>query len=214
MPEWADRAVVVSRAAGLRCISGNVPPTESQRLCAVLDRVGHHDHLAFTELYTATAARIFGMTMRVLCDRGYAEDVTQEVFVEVWSKAASFDARCGSPLAWMITIAHRRAIDRVRSEQSRTARDQRNSLLSMRRCFDDDVAAEVLAEMSNHRVVACLDCLTDLEREAIVLAYIDRLTYRETAAALDIPVPTAKSRIREGLHRMRHQLEGELVTVG
>ena len=193
---------------------GDASPSDPEQLCAVLQRVGSRDRLALAELYAATAGRIFGMTMRVLRDPGFAEDVTQEVYLEVWDKANTFDARRGSALAWLITLAHRRAIDRVRSEQSRIERDDRNAALTARRCYDDEVATVVISELSDRRVRDCLECLTDLQREAITLAYIDRMTYRETAAALRIPVPTAKSRIREGLTRLRRELDGELVRIG
>ena len=97
----------------------------SPDLDALLRRVAHHDSEAFAALYDATRSRVYGMVSRVLRDRGYSEETTQDVYLQVWRTAESYDPASGSALAWLLTLAHRRAVDRVRSEQAASRRDSR-----------------------------------------------------------------------------------------
>lgn len=174
-------------------------------LAALLKRSARGDEAAFAELYDATASRVHGLVVRVVRDRAQADEVTQEVFLEVWRQSSRYDARRGSALAWLMTIAHRKAVDRVRSAEAATRRDvtyeQRNQVPA------HDVTAEAAhASLEARRVRAALAHLTDVQREAIELAYFGGYTHTEVAALLDLPVGTAKTRIRDGLIRLRDSI--------
>jgi RNA polymerase sigma-70 factor (ECF subfamily) len=138
----------------------------------------------------------------VLRDPDHAAEVTQEVMVEVWRTAPQFDPRRGTARAWVVTMAHRRAIDRVRAVQAQRDRDQRVLDTDFARPFDE-VAEQVEQTLEAERVRHCLDGLTDTQRESVTLAYYDGRSYREVADHLDAPLPTVKSRIRDGLTRLR-----------
>ena len=174
------------------------PSTAEDLLLAV----GLGDQGAFAHLYDLLAPAVHGTARAVLRDPDHAAEVTQEVLLEVWRTASRFDATRGSARAWVITLAHRRAVDRVRSVQSQRDRDQRVLDADADRPFDV-VAEEVEETMERNRVRGCLGSLTDTQREAVVLAYFDSLTYREVAERLAAPLPTVKSRIRDGLIRLR-----------
>jgi len=155
-------------------------------LAALLAEVAKGDQAAFEAVYDRVAAPVFGTVRSVVRDPSLSEEVTQEVFVEVWRAASRFDAGKGSPMAWVATIAHRRAVDRVRSEQ-RSA----------------DVAETVEDNLDRERVRRCLRTLTDLQREAVTLAYYGGYTYREVANLLRVPAGTVNTRMRDGLIRLR-----------
>ncbi|MGI9206424.1 MAG: ECF RNA polymerase sigma factor SigK, partial [Rhodococcus sp. (in: high G+C Gram-positive bacteria)] len=156
----------------------------------------------FAELYDATRARVFGMVLRVLRDPGYSEETTQEVYLQVWRSAGSFDTSQGSALSWIITLAHRRAVDRVRSEQSGADRESRYGSATVDSAFDS-VSEEVTQRDDRRRVTDCLGSLTDLQRRSVELAYYGGYTYREVAEELSSTLPTVKSRIRDGLLRLK-----------
>jgi RNA polymerase sigma-70 factor (ECF subfamily) len=145
---------------------------------------------------------VHGTALRVLRDPDHAAEVTQEVMVEVWRTAPQFDARRGTARAWVTTMAHRRAVDRVRAVQAQRDRDQRVLDTDFTRPFDE-VAEQVEQSLEAERVRHCLDGLTDTQRESVTLAYYDGRSYREVAEHLDAPLPTVKSRIRDGLTRLR-----------
>jgi RNA polymerase sigma-70 factor (ECF subfamily) len=168
----------------------------------LLIRVGRGDEQAFTTLYDLVSARVFGLIKRVLRDPAQAEEVTQEVMVEVWRTAARFDRVKGSATAWVFTIAHRRAVDRVRAEQAGADRVRRVAARSAETPFDEVVEAAT-ARIEQQQVRRCLGGLTDLQREAITLAYYGGRSYREVAELLDTALPTIKTRMRDGLIRMR-----------
>jgi RNA polymerase sigma-70 factor (ECF subfamily) len=169
-------------------------------LAALLGQVAKGDHAAFAEVYDRVAAPVFGTVRRVVRDPSLSEEVTQEVFVEVWRAASRFDAGKGSPMAWVATIAHRRAVDRVRSEQRSAERDRRAAapLIAY-----DDVAETVEDNLDRERVRRCMGALTDLQREAVTLAYYGGYTYREVAGLLGVPAGTVNTRMRDGLIRLR-----------
>lgn len=174
----------------------------------MLRQCGRGDEQAFAALYDATAPRLHGLVRRVLRDPAQAEEVTQEVYVEIWRQAARFDPERGSALSWMMTIAHRRAVDRVRTASADAARD----LAYGRRTqtIDHDSTSEIVqTRLDAHRVRDALHTLTDAQREAIDLAYFKGCTHTEVAVMLDLPLGTAKSRIRDGLIRLRDALGGE-----
>ena len=169
-------------------------------LAALLALVAKGDQAAFEAVYDRVCAPVFGTVRSVVRDPGLSEEVTQEVFVEVWRAASRFDAGKGSPMAWVATIAHRRAVDRVRSEQRSAERDRRaaSSVIAY-----DDVAETVEDNLDRERVRRCLGTLTDLQREAVTLAYYAGYTYREVARLLGVPPGTVNTRMRDGLIRLR-----------
>lgn len=171
--------------------------------------VGLGDEQAFAELYDALAGRVHGVVLRVLRDPAHAEEVTQEVFVELWRIAPRYDAAKGGPAAWATTIAHRRAVDRVRSEQAtrlRAARDAERDGPRLDDTTADAVVDDQFAAFERGRVRRALDRLTDVQRQAVELAYFNGYTYREVAALLGLPEGTVKTRIRDGMIRLRDEL--------
>ncbi len=172
----------------------------------LLVAVAQGDQQAFASLYDRVTPQVLGVALRVLRDRALAEEVAQEVMVEVWRKADRFDPDRGTASGWITTLAHRRAVDRVRSEQASRDRDDRVSRRDEPRAFDA-VADEVQVNLDHWQVRRALATLTDRQREAIELAYFGGHTYRDVARVLGIPEGTAKSRLRDGLLRLREALE-------
>ena len=145
---------------------------------------------------------VYGVVRKVVRDPSQSDEVTQEVFVEVWRTATRFEAERGSVTAWVLTMAHRRAIDRVRSEQASRDRTERVGHRDRTRPFDE-VSENVETSFEHQQVRAALDHLTDLQREAVELAFYGGYTYREVAELLDAPLGTIKTRMRDGLIRLR-----------
>jgi RNA polymerase sigma-70 factor, ECF subfamily len=178
-----------------------VPPprddeTDLERLLALVAR-GDQD--AFEAIYDKLSGPAYGLVRKVLRDPAQSEEVTQEVMLEVWRSASRFDPARGSATSWALTIAHRRAVDRVRSETAAADREQRSAPFP----FDvDDVADTVAARMDAEQVRHCLDGLTELQREAITLAYYGGFTYPQVASRLKVALGTIKTRIRDGLMRL------------
>ena len=135
-------------------------------------------------------------------DPAHSEEVTQEILVEVWRTATRFDPDRGSARTWILTMAHRRAIDRVRSEQSSRDRTERVGHRDRGLAFDE-VAEAVEVSLEHEQVRQALGMLTDLQREAVELAYYQGYTYREVSELLDTPLGTIKTRMRDGLIRLR-----------
>jgi RNA polymerase sigma-70 factor (ECF subfamily) len=175
----------------------------------LLRAVARGDEAAFGRLYDLVAPRVYGLIRRVLRDPAQAEEVTQEVLVEVWRGAARFDPERGSATAWVFTIAHRRAVDRVRSEQASADRAMRVGVASVETPYDE-VSDEVAGRLERQQVRHCLDDLTQLQRQAVALAYYQGHSYREVAELLATPLPTIKTRMRDGLIRLRDCLGVEV----
>lgn len=175
----------------------------------LLRAVARGDEAAFARLYELVAPRVYGLAKRVVRDPAQAEEVAQEALVEVWRTATRFDPAKGSATAWIFTIAHRRAVDRVRSEQAAHDRVQRLAPEATQTPHDE-VVEEATAHLERQQVRRCLRTLTDLQREAITLAYYSGYTYREVAQLLDTALPTVKTRMRDGLIRLRDCLGVEV----
>lgn len=160
------------------------------------------DQEAFAALFDHVAPKVVGVVRRVVRDPSMSEEVSQEVLTEVWRSARRFDPDRGSAMTWIMTIAHRRAVDRVRSVQASRDRDERVGHRDRVRAFDEVVEAVEVRE-DHERVRDALGSLTDLQREVIDLAYYGGHTYREVAEMLDTPLGTVKTRMRDGLIRLR-----------
>ncbi|WBQ02272.1 sigma-70 family RNA polymerase sigma factor [Kribbella sp. CA-293567] len=168
----------------------------------LMARVARGDSEAFAELYDLMAPRVYGLIRRVLRNPAQSEEVTQEVMVEIWRTATRYDADRGSLTSWVLTMAHRRAIDRVRSEQSSSDREQAVAAASSTTEYDE-VAETVTANLEVEQVRHCLSSLTELQRESVTLAYYGGYSYREVAELLDAKLATIKARMRDGLIRLR-----------
>ena len=172
--------------------------TPEQRLA----RVAAGDKRAFAELYDTTAPRIFGLVRRLLVDPAQSEEVTQEIFLEIWQTATRYKPERGSAISWMLTMAHRRAVDRVRASQASRERDSRIGIRDYDREYDQ-VAEHAEITMEGERVKRALTGLTELQRQAVELAYYCGLSHSEIATELHVPVGTVKTRIRDGMIRLR-----------
>jgi len=193
----------------LRAVPSGAPSSEgapgAPALAELLKRSSRGDGDAFARFYDATAARAFGLAVRVVRDRAQAEEVAQEAFLEVWRTAARFDSGRGSAIGWLLTIVHRKAVDRVRSAEAASRRDTHYE--HDNHAVAHDATAEAAeASMEARRVRGAMGELTHVQREALELAYFGGYTHTEVASMLDLPVGTAKTRIRDGLIRMRDAL--------
>ncbi len=163
------------------------------------------DEQAFAELYQRAAAAVFGLVRKVVRDPAQSEEVAQEVFVELWRTASRFDPGRGAARTWIMTCAHRRAVDRVRSAQRATEREQLAGRRDQQRPYDE-VVEQVEASLEREQVRRGLEALTELQREAVMLAYYGGYTHREIAELLGVPSGTVKTRLRDGLIRLRDHL--------
>lgn len=183
---------------------GASPPdaAPTDPLTELLRRSARGDEAAFAQLYDATASRLHGLVLRVLRDPAQADEVTQEAFLEIWRTAARFDPARGRALSWLMTIGHRKAVDRVRAAEAATQREHTYQQRNVE--VEHDITAETVHDdLEARRVRAALEDLTPIQRQAIELAFFGGYTHTEVAALLDLPVGTAKTRIRDGLIRLR-----------
>ena len=178
--------------------AGSGPGTD--QLGALLGRVARGDQDAYAAVYDRTAGQVLGLVLSIVRDPAQSEEVMQEVLLDVWRSASRFDAGLGSAAAWMMTLAHRRAVDRVRSEQKAAERELRVASSAV---AYDEVAEAVEARLDRERVRRCLGSLTELQRESVTLAYYGGYTYREVAGLLGVAIGTVKTRMRDGLIRLR-----------
>ncbi|SDC33817.1 ECF RNA polymerase sigma factor SigK [Actinokineospora iranica] len=189
---------MAGRERKLRSVAAADEVSAEELLC----RVARGDETAFERLYDAVAGKVLGLVLRVLRDHAQSEEVTQEVLVEVWRTAGRYDPGRGSALAWVLTMAHRRAVDRVRSAQAATRREDIAARRDAETPFDA-VSEQVAARIERRQVQRCLTTLTEVQRESILLSYFRGHTYAETASVLGIPLGTVKTRMRDGLIRLR-----------
>ena len=175
-------------------------PGPAARLDDLLGSVARGDERAYEAVYDLTSGWILGVATKVVRDPALAEEVMQEVLLDVWRRASRFDPALGSGATWVMTIAHRRAVDRVRSERSQVSRELRSAAAVI---DYDDVTEAVEASLDAERVRRCLTSLTELQRECVNLAYYGGYSYREVAELLGVPAGTVKTRMRDGLIRLR-----------
>ncbi|MER8186160.1 sigma-70 family RNA polymerase sigma factor, partial [Kitasatospora sp. NPDC094015] len=165
------------------------PPPRGEELQELVAKVAVGDHDAYRTLYRAVVGPVFGIVRRVLRDPAQAEEVAQEVMLEVWRTAARYRPDRGAVLTWVLTVAHHRAVDRVRYTEATAARDRRAAAHFQATPFDE-VVEEVEDRLECERVRHCLRGLTDLQRQSLTLAYYQGKTCREVADLLGAPLST------------------------
>ncbi|WP_336632518.1 MULTISPECIES: ECF RNA polymerase sigma factor SigK [unclassified Microbacterium] len=171
----------------------------------MLVRIAASDRDAFAQLYDMLSARVFGLILRVLVNRAQSEEVLQEVFLEVWQSASAFAPNKGQGRTWVMTIAHRRAVDRVRSSQSSSERDERVGLRDLH-TPQEGVEDTVELRIESRRVARALDALPEPQREALTLAYFGGYSQSEISALTGAALGTVKTRMRDGLSRLRQEM--------
>jgi RNA polymerase sigma-70 factor (ECF subfamily) len=190
---------------------GDEPPAgvlAAEHLAELMTGCASGDQQCFAELYDRTVRRVYGTVLRVLRSPEYAEEVTQEVYVEVWRQAPRYAAEKGSVMAWISTMAHRRAVDRVRSRTSEVARDERYAYANAER-EGDDVWDSVAQNQDVERVRKAIATLSPIQQQAVRLAYLQGLTQSEISSLLNVPIGTVKTRIRDGFRRLGDALRSE-----
>lgn len=188
--------------------SGSRSDRDADDLTTLLSGAAGGDRAAFATLYDRTSSRIYGLAFRIVRDRHYAEEIVQEAYLQYWQKAPEYHPARGSVITWMMTIAHRRAVDRVRSEelQHRKIADYGASNVAPPQAVPLEIVVD-RDEAASLRT--CLDELTDLQRRSIEMSYFNGLSYPEVAQETSTPLPTIKSRIRDGLRRLKNCLRSE-----
>ncbi|HZA73655.1 MAG TPA: ECF RNA polymerase sigma factor SigK [Propionibacteriaceae bacterium] len=183
------------------------PDLAAAHLVDLMTRCAAQDQAAFDELYHLTVRRVYGTVLRILRSADHAQEVAQEVYVEIWRQAPRYAAEKGSVAAWIATMAHRRAVDRVRSVSSEVARDERYAVIDLDR-ESDEVWDSVAQKYDVERVRRAIATLTPIQREALQLAYYDGLTQSQISTKLNLALGTVKTRIRDGLRRLGEALGG------
>ncbi|WP_245532375.1 ECF RNA polymerase sigma factor SigK [Acaricomes phytoseiuli] len=205
-PGW----FVESALRSFQGYAGQTMSAEDQRSAAstgvasleeLLAGVSRGGQAEFTSFYERTASRVYGLARRVVIDPALSQDVAQEVFAQVWEQAVRYRAEQGSALSWLMTITHRRAVDKVRSQQRAVDREQAY-LDGEYRPQRNLVADAVEDRVESQQLRSCLEELTGMQRQSLQLAYFDGLTYREVAEKLEAGLPAVKARIRDGLIKL------------
>lgn len=177
-------------------------PSSQPDLQQLIREVALGDQDSFAAVYDAVAGSVLGVARAVLRDQAQSEEVAQEVLVEVWRTAPRYRPERGTVVNWILTLAHRRAVDRVRSVEAAAARDHKAALLDRAPEYDE-VTEQVETRLEREQVRRCLRTLTEIQRQSVTLAYYRGLTYRQVAEALAVPLGTVKTRLRDGLIRLR-----------
>ncbi|PPF88527.1 RNA polymerase subunit sigma [Subtercola sp. Z020] len=182
---------------------GDTEPEVS--LDSLLHKVAAADQRAFSELYDRVAPRVLGLIRRLLIDYAQSEEVAQEVFLEIWKTANRFDTSRGAAMSWILTMAHRRAVDRVRASQAGHDRDTKIGIRDLEREYDQ-TSETVEIRIEHERVKKAMGQLTELQRQAISLAYYGGYSHSEVAEMLHVPIGTVKTRLRDGMIRLRDEM--------
>ena len=190
---------------GEHASASGAAPSVNAELGQLLKACSLGEEAAFAALYDATAARLFGLVLRTVRDRAQAEEVTQDAYLDIWRNSSRFDPDRGSALSWLMMIGHRKAVDRVRSAEAARRRDTAYEARELDAPIDQTVE-DAHRNLDAQRVRKALDSLTEAQRSALELAYFGGYTHREVAVMLDLPLGTAKTRIRDGLIRLRDTL--------
>ncbi|SEN39564.1 sigma-70 family RNA polymerase sigma factor [Cryobacterium sp. TMT1-3] len=185
--------------------AGDLSPAAPATKEELLGRVAHGDQAAFGELYDQIAPRVLGLVKRLLIDHAQSEEVTQEIFLEIWQSASRYESTRGGASTWILTMAHRRAVDRIRSSQAGRDRDTKIGIRDLAVAYDH-VAESVEVRIEHERVERAMTRLTQLQRQAVSLAYYGGFSHSEVADMLHIPLGTVKTRLRDGLIRLRDEL--------
>src|ERR1700712_574189 len=183
-------------------LNGDTVPITQNELLA---RVAQGDKNAFAELYDQISPRVLGLVRRLLKDFAQSEEVTQEIFLEIWQNASRYDSSKGGASTWILTMAHRRAVDRIRSSQSTRDRDTKIGIRDFETAYDS-VSESVEVRIESERVKKAMSRLTELQRQAVSLAYYGGYSHSEVAAMLSVPIGTVKTRLRDGMIRLRDEL--------
>ena len=198
-----DTMVIVQEAGESQNESKDQSPAFRQQ--QLLERVAQGDKQAFAALYDEVSPRVFGLVKRLLRDHSQSEEVTQEIFLEIWQSAPRFDPNKGGASTWILTMAHRRAVDRVRASQSSRDRDLKIGIRDLDAAIDH-VSESVEVRFEHERVEKAMARLTELQRQAISLSYYGGLSNSEVAEKLSVPIGTIKTRIRDGMIRLRDEM--------
>jgi len=193
--------LVTSETDDHQDFESGAPLTQDQ----LLARVAQGDQAAFAALYDQIAPRVLGLVRRLLRDHAQSEEVTQEIFLEIWQTATRYDSAKGGASTWIMTMAHRRAVDRVRASQASRDRDTKIGI----RDYDaqyDNVSETVQTRVEHERVEKAMLRLTELQRQAVSLAYYGGYSHSEVANLLSVPIGTVKTRLRDGMIRLRDEL--------
>jgi len=179
----------------------DAPATQDE----LLGLVALGDQAAFGRLYDQIAPRVLGLITRLLRDRAQSEEVTQEVFLEIWQSATRYDPKKGGASSWIMTMAHRRAVDRVRASQASRDRDTKIGIRDYNPDYDN-VSETVQVRIEHERVEKAMLRLTELQRQAVILAYYGGYSHSEVSEMLSVPIGTVKTRLRDGMIRLRDEL--------
>ena len=188
-------------------MSADVSVHDSDSDATLLAAIGRRDERAIAALYDRYGGLAYGLAYRILGERGGAEDVVQDAFLSVWSRAGSFQMGRGSVRTWLLSIVHHRAIDRLRGTAGRTRYDEPLDELD-RVAAIDDPWAEVDTRLQGDAVKRGLALLPEAQRQTIELAYFSGYTQQQIAEMMDVLVGTVKGRMRMGLHKLRGLLIG------
>ena len=168
---------------------------------ALLVRVGQNDSQAFEAIYDSYGGAVYSLAVKMLRDRQAAEEVAQEVFLAIWRGARDFDPARGSARSWILSLAHHKSVDAVRRQRLRTGEPLSDTMTA-----DADVAHDALRSVTGAEVQKALKSLSGGQREAIVFAYYGGYTQQEIAKRLGVPLGTVKTRMRDGMLRLRTAL--------
>ena len=170
---------------------------------ALLARLPLGDRQAFSTLYDATSAKLFGLCLRVLKDRGEAEEALQETFIKIWRNADKYRQTGCSPMTWLITVARNTAIDRLRARMARAEDGEMPQTLA---ADTPTPEASVVAASEARRVSACFEELEPSHAGAVRGAYLDGMSYRDLAERYDVPLNTMRTWLRRSLGKLRECL--------